>query len=97
MAGYIIADIRVTDPERFEEYRRLGTQATEKFGGRYLARGGAVENLEGDWLPSRLVIIGFDSFETAKAWGASVEYALARKAREDAAEFNMIVTEGPDF
>ncbi|AYF00844.1 DUF1330 domain-containing protein [Paracoccus yeei] len=97
MAGYIIADIKVTDPERFEEYRRLGTLATEKFGGRYLARGGAVESLEGDWLPSRLVIIGFDSFERAKAWGASMEYALARQARVDAAEFRMIVTEGPDF
>lgn len=97
MAGYVIADISVTEPEQFEEYRRLGTIATEAYGGRYLARGGAVESLEGSWLPKRLVVIQFDSVEKAKAWFESVEYGRAKTQRVGAADFNMIVTEGPDL
>jgi len=57
MTAYLIADIQVTDPEGYQEYRRLVAQSVATFGGRFLARGGKSETLEGNGLPKRLVVI----------------------------------------
>ncbi|HWD36396.1 MAG TPA: DUF1330 domain-containing protein, partial [Casimicrobiaceae bacterium] len=54
MAAYLIADVQVTDPEGYQEYRRLVAQSVATFGGRFLTRGGKSETLEGNWLPKRL-------------------------------------------
>ncbi len=94
MAGYMIADVNVTDPEGFEEYRKLVSATIEAYGGRYVVRGGATETIEGDWSPSRLVIIEFDSVEQAKAWYHSDEYAGPRDMRHKAATTNAIFAEG---
>ncbi|MGB6103093.1 MAG: DUF1330 domain-containing protein [Pusillimonas sp.] len=94
MAGYIIVDINVTDAKQYEVYKRLGSLATEKYGGVYLTRGGKVETLEGNWRPSRVVVLRFDSFEKAKEWYASYEYELAIQARKGASISNVIVCEG---
>ena len=94
MAGYMIADVNVTDPEGFEEYRKLVSATIEAYGGRYVVRGGATETIEGDWNPSRLVIIEFDSVEQAKAWYHSDEYAGPRDMRHKAATTNAIFAEG---
>ncbi len=51
MAAYIIADIDVTDPAGFEEYRQQVAPMIAKWGGRYLVRGGPMEKVEGDWAP----------------------------------------------
>jgi uncharacterized protein (DUF1330 family) len=66
----------------------------EFYGGRYVARGGAAETLEGQWSPKRLVILEFPSVEQAKAWLNSAEYAPARELRHRYATSNMIVVEG---
>lgn len=94
MPAYIIVDIEVTDPVRYEEYKRLASASIAAHGGRYLVRGGKSEVLDGDWTPRRLVVLEFDSFENAKAWRASAEYAEAKKVRESCARSNMIVVEG---
>ena len=94
MAGYMIADVNVTDPEGFEEYRKLVSATIEAYGGRYVVRGGATETIEGDWNPSRLVIIEFDSVEQAKAWYHSDEYAGPKGMRHKAATTNAIFAEG---
>ncbi|HYC87966.1 MAG TPA: DUF1330 domain-containing protein [Thermoanaerobaculia bacterium] len=94
MAGLIIVDIEVTDPVRYEEYKRLASAAIAAHGGRYLVRGGASEVLDGDWTPRRLVVLEFDSVEKAKAWRDSPEYAQAKQVRESCARANMIVVEG---
>jgi len=52
----VIVDIEVTDPVRYEEYKKLAAPAVTAYGGKYLARGGQTEILEGDWQPKRLVI-----------------------------------------
>ena len=65
-----------------------------KFGGEFLTRGGAAEILEGNWQPHRIVVVKFDSVDNAKAMYNSPEYQAARKKREGAADFNMIVVEG---
>lgn len=94
MVAYVIADIDVTDAALFEEYRKLVPQTIAAYGGRYLARGGAVEPLEGDWRPSRIVLLEFDSTERAKQWIDSPEYAAARRMRQQATSSDMIVVEG---
>ena len=94
MSGYMIADVNVTDPEGFEEYRKLVSATIEAYGGRYVVRGGATETVEGDWNPSRLVVLEFESVEQAKAWYYSNEYAGPKEMRHNSATTNAIFVEG---
>lgn len=94
MTAYIVVDINVTDPIRYEEYIKLSPPTVELYGGRFIARGGRTEILEGDWSPSRLVILQFESIEQAKTWLNSPEYSEARKLRHQTAKSNMVVIEG---
>ena len=94
MTAYVIVDINVTDPVRYEEYKGLAAPTVELYGGKYIARGGKTEALEGDWSPTRLVILQFDSMEQAKKWLNSTEYSAARKLRHETAISNMVVIEG---
>ena len=92
--AYLVVDAKSTDPERMVEYRRLSSIAVEKFGGRFLARGGPYEVLEGNWQPQRLVVIEFESREKAKAFYDSPEYVAARQARAGVSSFDMVLVEG---
>jgi len=92
--AYLVVDARSTDPERMVEYRRLSTLAVDRFGGRFLVRGGAYEVLEGGWQPQRLVVIEFESRERAKAFYESPEYVAARQARAGVSSFDMVLVEG---
>jgi uncharacterized protein (DUF1330 family) len=94
MSALIIVDIEVTDPVLYEDYKRLASASIAAHGGRYLVRGGRSEVLDGDWTPRRLVVLEFDTFEQARAWRASPEYAEAKRVREGCARSNMIVVEG---
>lgn len=94
MTSYIIVDVQVTNPTIYEQYRKSVLPTLEPYGGRFLARGGIAENLEGDWKPNRVVVIEFDSMEKAKAWWSSEEYREPKKIRQSAAVTNMIVVEG---
>lgn len=94
MSAYVIVDIEVTDPDGYEEYKRLAAPTVAQYGGKYLARGGATEMLEGDWQPRRLVILEFENVERAKAWLGSEEYRPARQLRHRYARSNMIVVAG---
>ena len=94
MAGYIIVDIEITDPVGYEEYKKLAGASVEKYGGKYIVRGGASEVLEGDWQPNRLVVLQFESVTRAKEWLKCEEYREPRKMRHRTAKANMIVVEG---
>ncbi len=94
MPAYIIADVEVTDPAKYEDYKKLTPGAIAKFGGRFVTRGGQTSVLEGDWRPHRVVIIEFPSFEQAKTFYTSVDYTAARRARAGAANIKMIVVDG---
>ena len=95
MPAYIVVHVEVTDPETFVRDYAPGVQATvEKYGGRYLARGGRMETLEGDWGPHRVVLTEFPSVEQAKAWWDSPEYRPLKAIRQKTATTNMIVVEG---
>ncbi|NIR29921.1 MAG: DUF1330 domain-containing protein [Gammaproteobacteria bacterium] len=94
MVAYVVVDIAVNDSTRYEEYKKLAPPAIAAYGGRYLARGGRVEALEGDWSPHRVVILEFESVERAKEWLHSPEYRDARALRHETASSNMVVVEG---
>jgi uncharacterized protein (DUF1330 family) len=94
MTAYVIVDVDVTDPAGYNEYKKLAQAAVALYGGKYLARGGKNETLEGDWKTNRLVILEFTSVEQAKAWLNSPEYAPARKLRHQYARSKMVVVEG---
>jgi uncharacterized protein (DUF1330 family) len=93
-SGYIIANVTVTDPVQYEDYKKWSSAAMHVYGAEVCVRGGKVEVIEGDWAPDRLVILKFPSFEAAKAFEASPEYGKARAARRGAAIMRMIVAEG---
>jgi uncharacterized protein (DUF1330 family) len=94
MAAYVIADIDVQDPVRYDDYRKMVPASIAAYGGRFLARGGKVESLEGPWQPKRTVIVEFPSVERAKAWWDSEEYAPAKALRRSASQGSLILLEG---
>jgi uncharacterized protein (DUF1330 family) len=94
MPAYAIFDITVTDPERYEDYKKLAPPAITAYGGKYLVRGGQLDVLEGDWNPSRIVMLEFPTAEQAKAWIDSPEYREARALRHATATTNAILVAG---
>jgi uncharacterized protein (DUF1330 family) len=94
MPAYVIVDIEVTDPVRYEDYKRLASISIAAHQGTYLVRGGATAVLDGEWTPKRLVVLQFPSFEAAKGWRNSQEYSEAKAVREQCARANMIVADG---
>ena len=94
MSAYVIAELDITDPEKFAEYRRLVPATVEQYGGKYLARGGGVEVLEGDWNPTRIVILEFESLERAQQWWNSAIYQGPKAMRQAAATSNVLLIEG---
>jgi uncharacterized protein (DUF1330 family) len=94
MPAYVIVDLEVIDPEKYERYTTMAPATVQKYGGRYLAHGGRVEKLEGDWIPKGLVILEFPSMEQAKAWSGSIDYAPAKALHHESARSRMIVVEG---
>lgn len=94
MAAYIIVDLEITDAVNYEEYKKLAGATVEKYGGKYIVRGGKCETLEGEWHPKRIVVLQFENMERAKAWLYSPEYSEPRKMRHRTAKARMIVVEG---
>jgi uncharacterized protein (DUF1330 family) len=94
MPAYVFANIEVTDPALYEEYRKGVSATIAQYGGRYLVRGGAAEALEGSYTPRRVVILEFPSVERAKAWWDSPEYRPLRAIRQRASRGDLMLAEG---
>jgi uncharacterized protein (DUF1330 family) len=94
MPAYLVSDVSVLDPEAFQMYRTRAAAAIAEYGGRYLARVGAIEPLEGSWRPERIIIVEFPSIEQARAWYRSPEYAAALEVREKALSRDLILVDG---
>ena len=94
MSAYIIVEIEILDPVGYEDYKSLAGATVEKYGGKYIVRGGETETLEGDWQPKRVVVLEFQSAQRAKEWLNSEEYRGPRKMRHRTARTNMILVEG---
>jgi uncharacterized protein (DUF1330 family) len=93
-SAYVLANVEVTNPGEYEEYKRLSTIAMKVHGAEVCVRGGKTEVLEGDWAPNRMVLLKFPSMEKAKAFYDSTEYQAAKKAREGIAVMRMVLIEG---
>jgi uncharacterized protein (DUF1330 family) len=93
MAVYAVVNVRVTDPDRYNEYKDKAPHAIARYGGKYLARGGTVEVLEGEWNPQRLVVLRFESMERFREWYDSPEYAPLKQLRSEASDTEFVVVE----
>jgi uncharacterized protein (DUF1330 family) len=95
MAAYLIANIDVTDPAGYEEYRKGVPPTILAHGGRFLVRGGALDVLEGSWTPKRLVLIEFPSMAALRSWYDSPEYRPLIELRNRFARSSLVAVEGP--
>jgi uncharacterized protein (DUF1330 family) len=91
---YVIADIKVINPERYAAYASFVKAGMRLQGGRYLVRDGAVEVLEGIWQPEHLSVIEYPDHAAARARIDSVEYAESRQLSTNAAMFDIVMVEG---
>ncbi len=94
MTAYVIFDVDVKDASAYQEYAALAPAIIAAYGGKYLARAGRTETLEGDWAPKRLVILQFESIERARTWLDSPEYRPVKQLRHEAAVSRAVVIEG---
>jgi|SRR5579864_5287759 len=94
MAAYLIATIQVTDSTVYEEYRNRVPAVIAAYGGRYLVRGGPVEQLEGDANPQRVVVLEFSSMERLRAFYDSADYRPLIALRQRSARSSLFAVEG---
>jgi uncharacterized protein (DUF1330 family) len=94
MSAYVIGEIEVTDAAVYEDYRKQVAASMQKYGGRFVVRGGKVEALEGGWSPKRLVMLEFPSMEQAQKWYRSSEYAPLIALRQRASRGKLVLVEG---
>jgi uncharacterized protein (DUF1330 family) len=96
MPAYVIVETDIHDPEQYAQYQAASPDAVHSGAGRFVVRGGELAVLEGDWDPSRLVILEFPDLETAKRWYDSPEYQDAKRLREGAASLRMVAVQALD-
>lgn len=94
MSAYVVLDVTVHNPDTYERYKELTPPSLAAYNGRYLVRGGAVEPLDGNWQPSRLVVLEFPSVAQARAWWESPEYAPAKALRQACARAQVVLADG---
>jgi uncharacterized protein (DUF1330 family) len=94
MAAYVIADVDIADPEKYKEYTAHTPESIAAHGGRFIARGGRCEVLEGEWEPGRVVVIEFPSMDAALGWYRSDDYQELAKIRQSASTAKILVVEG---
>lgn len=94
MPAYVVVETDIHDHEQYELYKQASPAAVAAGGGRFIARGGELVVLEGDWKPKRIVMLEFPDLEAVKRFYESPEYQDAKRLREGAAGFKMIAVEG---
>jgi uncharacterized protein (DUF1330 family) len=94
MPAFIIADVTVTDADQMAKYREWSTKAMQEHGAEVLVRGGTIEVLEGDWPPSRLVVLKFPDRAAARRFYESETYQHAKSLRQQAGVMRMVVVDG---
>jgi uncharacterized protein (DUF1330 family) len=93
-AGYLIAEIDVTDPDTYQKYAAQVPGTLAPYNAQYLVRGGKTTTLEGEPPRKRVVVLAFDSVEKAKAWYDSPAYSAIRPIRQGAAKTRSFIAEG---
>ena len=94
MPAYVIAEINITDPVRYEDYKKLTPGTLAAYDGKFIVRGGTTITLEGENPSGRIVVLEFPTMEKAKAWYNSPEYSAAKIIRMEASAGRLILVEG---
>lgn len=94
MAAYVVVSVNVTDPVRYEDYKKMVPPTLKPYGGRFIIRGGQAYPREGNWVPKRFVVLEFPDMERANAWYDSPEYAPAKALRHATSTADLIIVEG---
>ncbi|HTZ37615.1 MAG TPA: DUF1330 domain-containing protein [Stellaceae bacterium] len=94
MPAYFIVDLDVTDPSGFEAYRAAVPPTIAQYGGRYLARGGKAELVEGAGEPKRIVVLEFADTAAFRRWYDSPEYQKILPDRLNNSTGRAILVEG---
>ena len=94
MSAYVITDVEVTDASLYGQFLEKVTATIEGHGGKFVARGGALDVISGDWTPKRIALLEFGSVEQAHAWLSSPEYTALDDIRTRSSNINMVVVEG---
>jgi uncharacterized protein (DUF1330 family) len=94
MRAYILAEIEITNPDGYKEYTTTVPATIEKYGGRFLVRGGQAHVLEGEWPARRRVLIEFPTMEAARKWWDSPEYEKPKALRRANSNGRLLLLEG---
>ena len=94
MKAYVIAQIRVGDPEIYSQYTAQTPPTIKAYGGKFLARAGQAETIEGETFNQRLVILEFPSKEAVNKWFNSPEYQSIKHLRTASSTGHLLVVEG---
>jgi uncharacterized protein (DUF1330 family) len=94
MSAYVISEVDVRDPARFESYRTIAAKSIAQYGGHYLVRGGAASIAEGGPPPKNIIVVEFPTMKKLREWYASPEYAEALEHRRTALDRRLIFVEG---
>lgn len=94
MSAYLIADVEVTDANLYGQFLERMTTTVENHGGKFVARGGQIEVMGGDWIPTRLAILEFGSLQQAHAFLNSLEYTALDDIRVRSSNINLVLVDG---
>ena len=94
MSAFLFLDTKISNPDEYENYKKLAKPIAEKFGGVYRVRGGELDVIETDlWSPTRIVIIEFPDKANARAFVDSAEYSVVKPLREQNAQSTSFIVE----
>ena len=94
MPAFVITDVEITDASLYGQFLERVTSTVEAHGGKFVARGGGLEVILGDWTPKRLAVLEFDILQQVRTWLDSPEYTALDDIRSRSSNVNMVVVEG---
>jgi uncharacterized protein (DUF1330 family) len=94
MSAYVIFDVEIRDPVQFQQFMQGVKPAVEAAGARYLARGGAHQVHEGDWVPRRIVLLEFPSVAAWEAFYNGATYQGLKVIRDQCSSARLVSVEG---
>ncbi len=96
MTAYVIYDVEINDPIRYQEFRDLVWRAVEAAGGKYLVRDSALKAYEGEWRPRNIVVLEFPSVAAWEAYYYGPTYQGLKAIRDTCSSARLVSVEGLD-
>ena len=96
MSAYVIFDVEIRDPARYQAFMQGVKPALEAAGARYLARGGEHKVYEGDWAPRRIVLLEFPSVAAWESFYFGEVYQALKAIRDECSSARLVSVQGLD-